>query len=169
MSFTAMVVLVLLFSVNEISAKKPKTKNNKTQESTDNAELSKDFGNLLETFGYQAATNVYVVYISIGTLADSFGKQVYDASTVIQLTSEHSGLIKGNMKQLQLLLNSKIFSQEDKKMLEEVRSIYSVLLLQSNGLKNLASTGQEKYLTQYSEARKTAWKKISSLLNIDSK
>jgi hypothetical protein len=119
----------------------------------------------LVAIGALAGAHVYTTYGYIGTIADAFAHDVYDAQKVQDLTKEIVGLAEVNVKQLRKIREGNLVD-EDKKVIDEVIAVYDLLQREANALSAYSKSKSKEDLDAFEQSRTTVWPKIKAALGI---
>lgn len=125
---------------------------------------------VLEGFGSISAVAIYNTYITIGSVADAYVGELYEADYVITLMDEQKSMIGVVKKSLDACISDTSdegLSEDDKLYLEQLITCLSYLEDEAKGLSNYAMTGEQSALDDYSTGRDNAWELISLLLGLD--
>lgn len=122
---------------------------------------------LLETIGVLSAQGIYLTYTAIGTLADSYDKDVYDTDFTIQVLEEYLSITSAAKEQLNNLLSTGAITGNDITYLNKLIVTYDLLTAEANALKNFVRTGDTKHADVFHENREAAWDNITELLGLD--
>lgn len=125
---------------------------------------------VLEGFGSVSAIAVYNTYITIGSVADGYVGEVFEADYVVTLMDEQKSMISVVKESLNACVNDQSegkLDQDDKNYLQELTLCLSYLEAEADGLLNFASSGSEEALDKYSENRDKAWELLESLLGLE--
>ena len=119
---------------------------------------------MLRTIGALGASNLYMTYVSIGTVADGHVKKSYDDNAAENLLSSISQFALGVNKSLQELLDSEQLTEADTVFVVEMQDTLSILVNQSDDFQKYIDTGDEEHARSYKSNRKEAWSRIEALL-----
>lgn len=120
----------------------------------------------LETIGAISASNLYVTYLAIGSMADGFEKKTYEAkqaATSIQAVVNMSGVAK---KYLQKLIDENIVVGSDIKLVREMLDTYDFLINEGTYLIRYTKSRDNKDAQQFHHYRGKAWDNIKRILKI---
>ncbi|NLV66617.1 MAG: hypothetical protein GXY14_02970 [Spirochaetes bacterium] len=121
----------------------------------------------LETIGSSIASNLYLTYISLGVLGDSFTKEVYDKEQTINLASIIVSQSKVQKEQMARLIKSIEVQESDKEFIKSVITCYQYLIDEGTFMIDFINTNNEESLKKYDENRQKAWALISNLLGFE--
>lgn len=115
--------------------------------------------------GALAGAHIYTTYGYVGTVADAFAHDVYNADKVQNLMKEVIGLSDVSVKQLKTVRNGNIIDS-DKKVIDDVIEVYGLLSEEARALSDYTRSKDKGDLQKYENARTTVWPKIKSVLGI---
>jgi len=123
---------------------------------------------VLEAFGATSSLALYNTYITIGTIADGYVGETYDADYTVDLMGEQTAMISSIIDYIDKLLTDPKsgISADDKDYMNEMKACLNDLYDEAEGLMEYAGnneSGTEKYNT----ARDAAWAKIEELLGLN--
>jgi hypothetical protein len=121
----------------------------------------------LETIGAAGGSNLYLTYLSIGVIADSHTKDVYDKEQAKSFVNSIVAQAKVQKDYLDKLLKSKEVTGEDALFLKKMIDCYTLLMDEGKFFIEYVNTGKESSLTAYDAKRQQAWALISELLGFD--
>jgi hypothetical protein len=122
---------------------------------------------MLQTTGALCAQGLYLTYTSVGTLADGFGKKVYDKDTTSQFLQSYLQIIKNIKDQLNKLQQSGALQGEDVTFMAKVVDTYDLLAAEANAFQSYVTSGGQANIDVYDGKRKAAWKNIKEILGIN--
>ncbi len=120
----------------------------------------------LETIGAAGGSNLYLTYMSIGVIADSHTKGVYNKEQTVSFVNAVIGQAKVQKDYLDKLIKSKEVSDADAAFLKRMIDCYTLLTDEGKFLIEYVNTGKESALTAYDSKREKAWTLISELLGL---
>ncbi len=123
----------------------------------------------METIGSSIASNLYLTYISLGVLGDSYTKEVYDKEQTVNLASIIVSQSKVQKEQMGKLLKSPEVQDSDKAFLQNVITCYQYLIDEGTFMIEFINTNSQESLKKYDTNRQNAWALISKLLGFDNK
>lgn len=123
----------------------------------------------METIGSSIASNLYLTYISLGVLGDSYTKEVYDKEQTVNLASIIVSQSKVQKEQMAKLLKSPEVQDSDKVFLQNVITCYQYLIDEGTFMIEFINTNSQESLKKYDTNRQNAWALISKLLGFDNK
>lgn len=129
------------------------------------AQQSKD-EMLLEAIGALSGQNMYLTYLSLGNVADSFASGVYKQEFAAELADELSEMIKMTIQQYNSMLESNKIYDDDYNALLKFVDVYNALLEEALGLKAMIVVGNEENIGRFERGRNKAWQLISEMLGI---
>jgi len=121
----------------------------------------------LETIGASGGSNLYLTYLSIGVIADSHTKEVYDKEQAISFVNSIIAQSKVQKDYLDKLVKSKEVSEPDAVFLKKMVDCYTLLMDEGKYFVEYVNTGKDTSLAAYDTKRQQAWKLISELLGFD--
>ena len=122
---------------------------------------------MLETIGAMGGGNIYLTYISIGVIADSYSKEVYEKEQAVNLLSSienQAGVQKGYLDKM---MKSNDVSSEDKAFIKKMIGCYNLLIDESKYFAEFINTGKQSSLKNFQTKREQAWKSISDILGLN--
>ena len=121
----------------------------------------------LETIGSSIASNLYLTYISLGVLGDSYTKDVYDKEQTISLAGVIVSQAKVQKEKMEVLLKSGEVPDSDKAFLQNVITCYQYLIDEGTYMIEFINTNSQPALKKYDSNRQAAWGMISKLLGFE--
>ena len=121
---------------------------------------------LLETIGLLAGTQLYQTYLNIGFLADARVEGTYDDESCGKLLASVLVPLDKVDKRLESLVKT-TGKKPDQAALIRLRKVAKLLQLQGKHLQTLWAGGKTTDREKYEAARKSAWKELSDLLQIN--
>jgi hypothetical protein len=118
----------------------------------------------LETIGAAGGSNLYLTYLSIGVIADSFTKEVYDKQQAVSFINTIIAQAKVQKDYMDKLIKSKEVSDSDVVFLKKMMDCYTLLMDEGKYFVEYVNTGKNTSLTTYDTKRQQAWALISELL-----
>ncbi len=130
-------------------------------------DLNKNNSDLkLEIIGSVSASNLYLSYLTIGVIADSYTKKVYDNQRTVSFVKAavvQAGLQK---KTLEKLIQANEVSGSDLEAVKKMVDCYSLLADEGNYFIDYINTKSKDSLRNYDGKRKEAWALISQIMGI---
>lgn len=131
----------------------------------------------METIGSSIASNLYLTYISLGVLGDSYTKEVYDKEQTVNLASIIVSQAKVQKEQMAKLIKSSEVQDSDKAFLQNVITCYQYLIDEGTYMVEFINTSgapelkekSDTALKNYDSNRQKAWALISKLLGFENK
>lgn len=120
----------------------------------------------LETIGAMGGSNLYLTYLSIGTLADGYEKKVYEKNQANQMATEVIALANVGKGYLEKLISQGVLTGDDVRFGQEMIATYDLLIAEGNALINYIKTGNKSHVDSFHMYRKQAWDKIADLLGL---
>lgn len=121
----------------------------------------------LETIGSSIASNLYLTYISLGVLGDSYTKSVYDKDQTINLVGIIVAQSKVQKEQMSKLLSSGEVPESDRVFMQNVITCYQYLIDEGTYMIEFINTNSQPSLKKYDSNRQNAWAMISKLLGFE--
>lgn len=121
----------------------------------------------METIGSSIASNLYLTYISLGVLGDSYTKEVYDKEQTVNLVSIIVSQAKVQKEQMAKLMKSTEVQESDKTFLKNVITCYQYLVDEGTYMIEFINTNSQESLKKYDANRQSAWALISKLLGFE--
>lgn len=123
---------------------------------------------LLVVMGSLSAGFLYNTYGLIGSIADGYGHDVYNASTVTDLLTAQNKLADNMIALLEEKVRENIFKAEsNKNYMTNSVSIIKGLKAQIDLFLKLVKNKNQKNLDAYDEQRTKNWKDLSKLMGIE--
>jgi len=121
----------------------------------------------LETIAASGGSNLFLSYLSIGLLADTFPKEVYEKKQTISLLTSVVEQAKIQKDYLDKLIKLKDVSKDDAAYFKKMIDSYTLLMEEGNHLLEYMNTGDEASLKAYENSREKARVLISGILGFD--
>lgn len=118
----------------------------------------------LATVGALGAANLYLTYLSLGTIADGLAKEIYDKQSTIQLVDSVARFGISTRESFKLLRDKERLSETDDQYVLRMIGTVDLLVREAEGLSEYIKTGEEKWLEQFSENRVKAWDQIQEMM-----
>jgi len=131
-----------------------------------NLKENSNSGIKLEVIGSASASNLYLTYLTIGVIADSYTKKVYDNSRTISFVRATLAQAAVQKKFLTKLANSGEITGKDLSVVKKMIDSYDILLDEGNYFIDYINTKSKNSLKSYDAKRKEAWELISDILGI---
>ncbi len=123
---------------------------------------------LLVLMGSLSAGFLYNTYGLIGSIADGYGHDAYNASTVTDLLTAQKKLADNMIALLEQKVNENIFKAEsDKNYITTSVTIIKGLKTQIDQFLKLVKNKNQNNLDAYDEQRTKNWKDLSKLMGIE--
>jgi NACalpha-BTF3-like transcription factor len=121
----------------------------------------------LVAIGVLAGQNIYVTYAYIGSVADGYARNYYDAAQVQELMKETISLTDVAIEHLDGVQKTKIVDA-DKQAIARVAEVMGLLKQEAQALSDYAQSQSqdEEALEAYEAARTAAWPKIKQALRL---
>ena len=123
---------------------------------------------LLVAVGSFSASTLYNTYAALGSIADGFGHDVYDAETVSNLVDAQLRMLDNLIKVMDELKTEKTL-QTDSDITYANQSIDIMKGLKKQGqlMEEYVNTRKQARLDEYDAQRKKNWSAINKLMGID--
>jgi hypothetical protein len=121
----------------------------------------------LETIGAMGGSNIYLTYMSIGVIADSYSKELYEKEQTINLITVIERQAKVQKDYLEKMLKSNDVPSEDKAFIKKMIECYNLLIDEAKYLTEFVNTGKESSVKNFQKKREQAWKSISEILGLN--
>ena len=121
----------------------------------------------LEIIGASTASNLYLSYLSIGIIADSQTKGVYDAEKTETFLTSITAQMKVQKEYLEKILAAGEVPEADISIVKKMIECFGLLIDEGNYLADYVKTGNNNSLSSYDGKRKQAWALLSDILGID--
>lgn len=130
-------------------------------------EFPADIDVALYAVGSLSASNLYLSYLVLGTVADSYSQGIYTEEVAASLTNEAMFMNTNAQRALEQLLSQGRLAPEDAAAVQRIAQTYSTLTKEAEALilfiNDKENTGEE-----FQTYRREAWQQISTLLGLDS-
>ena len=107
--------------------------------------------------------HLYQTYLNVGLLADGVAKNVYTAEAGKELL-ENIGKLMDNFERQLAQLPVEELQPEERKHLEKIRSVISLLRSEIKELKTYWETGEEQYVVKFQKIHKNVWAELEKML-----
>lgn len=121
---------------------------------------------LLEAVGALSGQNMYLTYMALGNVADSYASGLYKVEFAAQMADELNEMIGMTVKQYNDMLNSKLLVDEDYNAILKFVDVYTALGEEAAGLKAMIVQNNEENIGMFERGRQKSWKFISEILGI---
>lgn len=118
----------------------------------------------LQAIGASTASNLYLSYLSIGVIADSYTKKVYAKEQTVSFVSSVVAQAGVQKEYLQKMIDSNDIPESEKEFVGKMMSCFDLLVAEGNNLMDYVKTGNAASLTAYDAKRKEAWALISEIM-----
>ncbi len=123
---------------------------------------------LLELMGSLSAGFLYNTYGLIGSIADGYGHDAYNATTVTDLLTAQKKLADNMIGLLEKIINEKTFKAEaDKNYVSASVSVIKGFKTQIDQFLKLVKNKTQENLDAYDAQRSKNWKELSKLMGIE--
>lgn len=117
----------------------------------------------LHAVGSLAAGNLYLMYLSIGTVADAYVKGVYDKDKTRNILRSLTGQAGVQKNSLEALKQDPEVAGSDLAVLDKMIQCLTVLVDQAGYLQKYIDSGEIRNLELYDQKRAQAWQLIESM------
>ncbi len=120
----------------------------------------------LQAIGASTASNLYLSYLSIGVIADSYTKNVYAKDQTLSFVS--SIVAQGGVQKdyLQKMIDQGDIPEGEVEFVNKMITCFKLLSDEGNSLMDYVKTGNNASLTKYDQKRKEAWALISEIMGL---
>lgn len=118
----------------------------------------------LYTIGAVEGSNLYMSYLTIGLLGDSFENGVYDAAMAKEITLEVTSLTKNTRETLNNLIETGKVSGDDRTLILEMIQAHD--LLEKQAVELVKYTENKDVPNDFQFYRKESWNRIAKILGI---
>ncbi|HOP64795.1 MAG TPA: hypothetical protein PK358_17320 [Spirochaetota bacterium] len=118
----------------------------------------------LQAIGASVASNLYLSYLSMGVIADSYTKKVYSKDQTLSFVS--SVVAQGGVQKdyLQKMIASGDIPENDQEFVQKMIKCFELLIDEGNFLNDYVRKGDNDSLAKYDNKRKEAWALISEIM-----
>ena len=122
---------------------------------------------MLESIGAMGGSNIYLTYTSIGVIADSYAKEIYDKEQTINFVTviERQAVVQKNY--FERMMKSNDIPADDKPFVKKMIECYTLLIDEAKYLIEFVNTGKESSAKNFQTKREQAWKSISEILGLN--
>lgn len=124
---------------------------------------------IMESLGASSGSNLYLTFMMIGLLGDSYQKNMMDGENVIQNTKVVIAQSNVVRQYFEKMLEKKMFNTSDEPFARKIIYSYSLLQKEGNALIQYIETKDKKYVEEYHKNRELAKEQISQLLGLSGK
>ncbi len=121
----------------------------------------------IETIGFMSGQNIYITYLALGFLYDSYEKGVYDAGFTSLMVKEINASCKKSKINTQDLLDKKVLTGNDEDYGKNIIDTYDTLMSEANSINSVIESGNSDTVKQFERNKSKTWDKIQTLLNIE--
>ena len=121
---------------------------------------------LLESLGALSGQNMYLTYMALGNVADTYGSGLYKAEFAVQLADELKEMITMTIKQYNDMLTSGNFIDDDYNSIMKFVDVYTALEEEASGLREMVVVASEENIKKFEVGRQKAWKLVSEILGL---
>lgn len=118
----------------------------------------------LQAIGASTASNLYLTYLSIGVIADSYTKKVYAKEQTTSFVSSVVAQAGVQKDYLQKLIDGGDIPESELEFVQKMMTCFDLLMAEGNNLMDYVKTGKNESLTAYDAKRKEAWALISEIM-----
>ena len=122
---------------------------------------------LLESIGAMGGANIYLTYMSIGLLADSYSKEIYEKETTINFITIIERQARVQKDYFEKMMKSNDIPSEEKVFIKKMIECYTLLIDEAKYLTEYVDTGKEASGKNFQKKREQAWKNISEILGLN--
>jgi len=123
----------------------------------------------LQAIGASTASNLYLSYLSIGVIADSFTKGVYPKDQTVSFVSSVVGQGGVQREYLQKMIDAGEIPEGEMEFVRKLMTCFQLIMDEGNNLIDYVKTGNAASLTKYDTKRKEAWALISQIMGFENK
>jgi hypothetical protein len=121
--------------------------------------------NCLEAIGALAAAHYFQTYLNIGFVADGKSKGIYGEEDSRKLLVSVLSVVDSVDRQLESM-GKRSMAKEDRKSLEQMRAISTMLREQGRDLQSYWDSGRDQDAARYESRRKDSYAAIGQLMGI---
>lgn len=121
---------------------------------------------LLAALGGLSASSTYFTFAFIGTTADGFGKETYDAEQTKALAGEAIAIMNLNADQLRAVKRAKLLNQADTRSLDEFITLLTEVADYAETLQDFADNRDEEHAAKFEQQRQKTWRLLKKALAI---
>lgn len=118
----------------------------------------------LYALGMVSASNIYLSYLVLGTVADGYASGGYGVDMAKSLTEEAIALTRSSIDALELLRTNAVVAGEDLDVVDGLIETHELLLGQANGLLSYIDDPNDR--DDFLRYRDLAWRNISRMLGL---
>lgn len=123
----------------------------------------------LQAIGASTASNLYLSYLSIGVIADSFTKNVYSKDQTTSFVSSVVAQAGVQKDYLQKMIDGGDIPEGEMEFVRKLMKCFQLIMDEGNSLMEYVRTGNNDSLTKYDAKRKEAWTLISEIMGFGNK
>jgi len=123
----------------------------------------------LQAIGASTASNLYLSYLSIGVIADSFTKGVYSKDQTVSFVSSVVAQSGVQREYLQKMIDAGEIPEGEMEFVRKLMKCFQLIMEEGNNLMDYVKTGNNASLTKYDNKRKEAWALISEIMGFENK
>ncbi|MBT3300822.1 MAG: hypothetical protein HN921_16670 [Bacteroidetes bacterium] len=117
----------------------------------------------LETMGKLSSQNIYMSYVYLGNIADSYIHEAITQEFCTNLLTEYLVFMKETKDQTSKLYESGFLDQEGNQVVLAQIDIYQLLIEEANAYLKYVETKDEIHIESFEQNRIWAWAKIEKL------
>ncbi len=121
----------------------------------------------LQAIGASTASNLYLSYLSIGVIADSYIKKVYEKEQTVIFVNSVVAQAGVQKEYLRKMMESGDIPENEHYFVEKLIKCYELLMDEGNNLVDYVKTGSNSSLMKYDNKRKEAWSLISEIMGFN--
>ncbi len=125
------------------------------------ASAAKNNERLWESIGYFVGQNSYLLYTSIGSLADGYVKGTYSKEQTLELLNSFIKSGTDSKNEMLALLKKYGKSPDDKAFFKQQARIFSELSITANDFKSYVATGDNIHAKRFWKRKKNVWSLIT--------
>lgn len=161
--FFALIILIVTPAFAQ--TRRSQAGNSTSSDATSDEGLPPDTDAALYAVGSLSASNLYLSYLVLGTVADAYSQAIYDEEVAASLTNEAMYMNTNAQKALEQLLRDGRLADEDSRAVQRIARVYTTLTREAESL-ILFITNKEDTGEDFQRYRQEAWQQISELLGL---
>lgn len=118
----------------------------------------------LQAIGASTASNLYLSYLSIGVIADSYTKKVYAKEQTTSFVSSVVAQAGVQKDYLRKMIEGGDIPEGEQEFVQKMMTCFDLLMAEGNSLMDYVKTGNNDSLAAYDSKRKEAWALISEIM-----
>lgn len=120
----------------------------------------------LETMGVLSSQNIYMSYVYLGNIADSYIHEAITKEFCLKLLNEYVLILDATKNQTTKLYESGYLDQEGNEAILMQIDIYQLLVAEAKAYLDFVKSGENHHIEAFEQNRVWAWNKIEKLLGI---